>query len=218
MKKDKNKIMLIISAIMIVIAVIITCVATGVEIKKSKENNSSTTPSIQTTEAAVKNDNKPTDTTKAPETTKKSESNTTSDTGAGKYKVATQDDPLSIRSVPDGDRIYEIPRGEEITVETVYGEWGYVTYDNVGGWVAMKYLKLISADENTNTNTIGKHKIATQDDPLGIRTKPEQDAERNGEVPRGEEVEILAVNGDWGYVEYNGLSGWLSYQYLEKVS
>ena len=139
--------------------------------------------------------------------------------GAGKYKVVTQNDPLGIRiqAAKDSERVSEIPKGSEIEILTVYDKWGYVNYDGVGGWVAMEYVELISATNVNVKHEPGKYTIATQDDPLGIRTKPEQDAERAGEVPKGETVEILAVYGEWGYVNYDGINGWLSFQYLKNA-
>lgn len=215
--KDKNKIMLIISAMLIVIAVIITCVATIYEKtssdtdKKSEVISGADGPAVSTTKA-------PGVSTTAPQTTAPQGNKT--ENKAGKYKVNTKDDPLGIRieAVQDAQRISEIPKGTEIEILAVYDTWGYVNFEGVGGWVSMNYVELVSASAETSKHTTGKYKIATKDDPLGIRTKPEQDAECGGEIPKGEEVEILAVCGDWGYVKYENESGWLSFQYLEKVS
>ena len=215
--KDKNKIMLIISAMLIVIAVIITCVATIYEKtssdtdKKSEVISGADGPAVSTTKA-------PGVSTTALQTTAPQGNKT--ENKAGKYKVNTKDDPLGIRieAAQDAQRISEISKGTEIEILAVYDTWGYVNFEGVGGWVSMNYVELVSASTEAPKHTTGKYKIATKDDPLGIRTKPEQDAERGGEIPKGEEVEILAVCGDWGYVKYENESGWLSFQYLEKVS
>ena len=215
--KDKNKIMLIISAMLIVIAVIITCVATIYE-KTSSDNNKTSEIISGADGPAVSTTKTPTVSTTAPQTTAPQVNK--SENKAGKYKVITKDDPLGIRidAEQDAQRISEIPKGTEIEILAVYDTWGYVNFEGVGGWVSMNYVELISASSETPKHTTGKYKIATKDDPLGIRTKPEQDAERGGEIPKGKEVEILAVCGEWGYVKYENESGWLSFQYLEKVS
>ncbi|MBR4286797.1 MAG: SH3 domain-containing protein [Clostridia bacterium] len=217
-KLDANKIILIIAAGLIAIAVLITCVASIYE--HSLKDKGETKPDVSVSETVNKDDKTP-DTTKAdankPDTTKSSA--TTNKNGAGKYKVITKDDPLGIRiqAAKDSERVSEIPKGAEVEILTVFDKWGYVSYNGVGGWVSMEYVELVSATNVTVKHEPGKYTIATQDDPLGIRTKPEQDAERAGEVPKGEEVEILAVYGEWGYVEYNGINGWLSFQYLKKA-
>ncbi len=217
-KLDANKIILIIAAGLIAIAVIITCAASIYE--HSLKDKGEAKPGASVSETVKDKENK-NDTTKpaetTPDTTKPAE--TAGKNGAGKYKVITKDDPLGIRIQADKDseRVSEIPKGSEIEILTVFDKWGYVSYNGVGGWVSMEYVELVSATNVTVKHEPGKYTIATQDDPLGIRTKPEQDAERAGEVPKGEEVEILAVHGEWGYVNYDGINGWLSFQYLKKA-
>ena len=63
----------------------------------------------------------------------------------------------------------------------------------------------------------GKYKIATKDDPLGLRLEPSADSDRLIYIPKGETVEVLVVSEDWGYVVYNHTGGWLSMNYLEAV-
>ena len=206
--KDKNNVVLAISAALIVLAVIISIVATTVE-KKRIENN--------TTEEIVSS-------TKAPASTNSSAAapGTTapvaSDDGnvPGKYTVATQNDPLGVRLNPsaDAERIYELPKGSDIDVLCTYDTWAFVEKDGVSGWVNLTYLQLKEKGEAPK-HSAGKYTIGTQDDPLGIRVKPQADAQRNGEVPKGEEIEVLTVCGEWGYVEYGEYSGWLSFQYLK---
>ena len=93
-------------------------------------------------------------------------------------------------------------------------EWAFIETDGVSGWVNLNYLQLKEKGEAPK-HSAGKYTIGTNDDPLGIRVKPHSDAQRNGEVPKGQEVEVLTVCGDWGYVEYGEYSGWLSFQYLK---
>ncbi len=64
----------------------------------------------------------------------------------------------------------------------------------------------------------GKYKIATKDDPLGLRLEPNTTSDRLVYVPKGHEVEVIAVWEDWGYVVYEKTGGWLSMNYLELIS
>lgn len=64
----------------------------------------------------------------------------------------------------------------------------------------------------------GKYKIATKEDPLGLRIEPNTDSDRLVYIDKGKEVEIIAVWDDWGYTVYGGSGGWLSMNYLEAVS
>ena len=64
----------------------------------------------------------------------------------------------------------------------------------------------------------GKYKVATKDDPLGLRLEPNTTSDRIIYVPKGHEVEVIAVWEDWGYVVYGQTGGWLSMNYLELIS
>lgn len=209
--KDKNNVVLAISAALIVLAVIIAIVATTVE-KKRIEGAASTNEVVSTSDNAQSPANN--GTTAAPDTT----AQPAIDDGnvPGTYTVATQNDPLGVRLTPnqDAERIYELPKGSDVSVLCTYDGWAYVEKDGVNGWVNLDYLQLKAKGEAPKHST-GKYTIGTQDDPLGIRVKPQADAQRDGEVPKGEEVEILTVCGEWGYVKYGDKSGWLSFQYLK---
>ncbi len=63
----------------------------------------------------------------------------------------------------------------------------------------------------------GTYKIATKDDPLGLRLEPNTTSDRLVFIPIGEEVEVIAIWEDWGYVVYGKTGGWLSMNYLELV-
>ena len=67
------------------------------------------------------------------------------------------------------------------------------------------------------TASTGKYKVATKDDPLGLRLEPNTNSDRLIYVPKGHEVEVVAVWEDWGYVVYEKTGGWLSMNYLEPV-
>ncbi|MGN0526430.1 MAG: SH3 domain-containing protein [Acutalibacteraceae bacterium] len=77
-----------------------------------------------------------------------------------------------------------------------------------------------SSNKNQNSYVFepGKYKVATKDDPLGLRLEPNTASDRIIYVPKGHEVEVLAVWEDWGYVVYEKTGGWLSMNYLELVS
>lgn len=78
--------------------------------------------------------------------------------------------------------------------------------------------KPVTNNNKTSSYSTGTYKIATQEDPLGMRIQPNSDADRILYIDKGEEVEVLAVWDDWGYVVYNSTGGWLSMSYLELVS
>lgn len=223
---NKNNLLLTISAILIVIAVVITIVATVYEKKLSdapeKSESANVVSTVDTTADETKkaSDEKKPETT-APATTKPVETTApaTSTGKTGKYTVNTQEDPLSIRlnATDDTSTIGSIPKGTEIDVLAVYGDWGYVNHNGTGGWVSMKFVKFVSASTETPKNTTGKYTVS-ESGSVSIRIKAETGAPTDGSVPSGAEVEVLAVCGDWGYMKYQDNMGWLPFDSLKKAA
>ena len=63
----------------------------------------------------------------------------------------------------------------------------------------------------------GAYRVTTQRDDLNIRSGPGSSYEVIGRIPKDTQVNVSAVNGEWAYVTYNGVSGWCSAAYLTKV-
>ena len=223
---NKNNLLLTISAILIIIAVVITIVATVYEKKLSdapeKSESANVVSTVDTTAEETKkaSDEKKPETT-APATTKPVETTApaTSTGKTGKYTVNTQEDPLSIRlnATDDTSTIGSIPKGTEIDVLAVYGDWGYVNHNGTGGWVSMKFVKFVSASTEAPKNTTGKYTVS-ESGSVSIRIKAETGAPTDGSVPSGAEVEVLAVCGDWGYMKYQDNMGWLPFDSLKKAA
>ncbi len=141
--KNKNTIVLIISAVLILIAIIVAVVATASSDKDEKETAThSTAESVSIDLASIADMNNAA-------TTKKPQSQTSYSYEPGKYKIATKDDPLGLRLEPNttSDRLIYVPKGHEVEVLAVWEDWGYVVYEQTGGWLSMNYLELVSANK-----------------------------------------------------------------------
>ena len=223
---NKNNLLLIISAILIVIAIVITIVATVYEKNAVKALDNTESANVASTVEATSDETKKNTDTKKPETTAPSTTKPVEITAhvasagkTGKYTVNTQEDPLSIRlnATDDTSTIGSIPKGTEIEILAVYGDWGYVNHNGTGGWVSMKFVKFVSASTEAQKNTTGKYTVSDSGS-VSIRIKAETGAPTDGSVPSGAEVEILAVCGDWGYMKYQDNMGWLPFDSLKKAA
>lgn len=65
------------------------------------------------------------------------------------YYVDTQETPLNIREAPFQESMIlgQIPKGENIIVTDIDGNYGYTCYDDVFGWVNLEYC---AEGENPN--------------------------------------------------------------------
>ncbi len=143
--KNKNTIVLIISAILILIAIIVAVVATASSGKDNKKDTSapSTEEGVSIDLASIADINNASTTKKTQQTSYSYE--------PGKYKIATKDDPLGLRLEPNtsSDRLVYVPKGHEVEVIAIWEDWGYVVYEQTGGWLSMNYLELVSANKKT---------------------------------------------------------------------
>lgn len=194
--KDKNNLVLAISAGLIVLAIIIALIATGVEKKKEKEAASTDASNQSTVSSTI-----------APAIT----ANT-----PGKYMVTIENGNLIMRKTPDknAEQTHSLTKGSQVQVMATYGEWAYIQTSDKYGWANISYLQLVEKGA-TPKYTAGKYTVDT--DSLRLREKPNtnDDTAVLYNVASGTEVEVLTVSGDWGFVQYNGYSGWLSMTYLK---
>ncbi len=222
-QRDKNKRILIASAILIVVSILITTAAFIYEKSLIKDDVKSTSDS-PTTQYSLKESEKSTEENKKTDTTKSTENTTkeniiTGNNKPGTYKVTTKDTPLGIRTKPlsNANRCGDVPKGSEVKILATYNGWGYYHTDTTFGWLSLEYLELVSPEEVSN-HSIGKYKINVDTGSLYIREEPEQFTAVRGNLSNGEEIEILTVAGDWGYIEHSSGSGWVPFKYLEKVN
>ncbi len=59
-----------------------------------------------------------------------------------------------------------------------------------------------------------KYIVATENDPLNMRGTADQDADSIGKIPKGTILTVEKTSENWGYVTYNGVSGWVNMNYL----
>ena len=146
--KNKNTIVLIISAVLILIAIIVAVVATASSGKDNKKDNKKDTSPVETVEDVSLDLASIADMNNA-STTKKPQQQTSYSYEPGKYKIATKDDPLGLRLEPNttSDRLIYVPKGHEVEVLAVWEDWGYVVYEQTGGWLSMNYLELVSTNK-----------------------------------------------------------------------
>ncbi|GHU77764.1 hypothetical protein AGMMS49992_26630 [Clostridia bacterium] len=76
-----------------------------------------------------------------------------SGTGLGLVKVTTSGGVLNIRqnAAMNGKKLGAIPNGALLEVTKTQGDWAYVSFGGVSGWVATQYLTQFNAGPSGNT-------------------------------------------------------------------
>ena len=69
---------------------------------------------------------------------------------------------------------------------------------------------------NCSESYAGNYTVTTSQYPLSIRSGHGTSYSKIGQIPSGETVYVSKADGNWAHVEYNGVSGFCSMEYLSK--
>ncbi|KMJ60550.1 hypothetical protein AB685_05415 [Bacillus sp. LL01] len=94
--------------------------------------------------------------------------------------------------------------------------WVKVHSDGVEGWVAKEFVTILAKkkEELPDETPESTEQIATiTTDGLNIRSEPSTQSEVLGSLSSGQQVEVLAVRGNWLNISINGTIGWIHSDY-----
>ncbi|MEL6734718.1 MAG: SH3 domain-containing protein [Pseudomonadota bacterium] len=137
---------------------------------------------------------------------------TTSAEAACVINVAPND-VLNVRSGPStGNPIVGILQPGRCGVRIVQrsGSWGYVTWSNGQGWANLRFIGERGGEVITGCVT-----NVAFNDVLNIRAAGTSQSRILGVIPPNScGVRVLAQNGSWARIRYNGVTGWVNQRYL----
>lgn len=151
---------------------------------------------------------------------------------------------LNLRTQPNttGTVITVIPHGANVTIMSQSGDWSYIEYlTNTGvrftGYAMTQYLQ-VSPNTTPTPSTQPSAQPSAQPSvtptvtatpaptempdeyatvnatSLNMRAQGSMTATIICQIPGGDKVRLISYSADWSYVEYNGLKGYVSSQYL----
>ncbi|MDH5542773.1 MAG: SH3 domain-containing protein [Nitrospinota bacterium] len=127
---------------------------------------------------------------------------------------------LNMRFSPGGPVIKLLPLGTELEILAREGSWFYVRASGLTGFVGSKYIN-VKRQENKQPDThveVVKRSGNVNIDLLNMRMSP--GGEIISRLPRNTTVNILEDEGSWLKVQANGLTGYVTEEYitLEKLT
>lgn len=130
--------------------------------------------------------------------------------------IANVSDNLNIRAIgaEDGRLVGKLPKDAACEVLDMDETWAHISSGNVEGYVSRDYLLTgIPAKHRAEELATTMAKVTT--DSLKVRAQANTDSEVITLVPRGEELEVSAVEGDWVKVFLDDDEVFVSAEYVE---
>lgn len=130
------------------------------------------------------------------------------------YAVATA--TVNIRSSDSiqAERIGRVEDGGRVQVEEVRPNgWTKIVYEGLKGFIKSEYLRMEEPEEQEPETVIGKVTATTN---INIRSSAGMDGERLGLLAAGESLDLLADEGGWCKVIYNGRTAYVKAEFVKK--
>lgn len=144
-----------------------------------------------------------------------------SESYAGTYYISTQETPLPFRTDHSSSSskvsgCESIPKGAEVYVSkagtvTDSVTWAHVIHNGYEGYCNFAYLTKKEAHLPVTGDI---YIVTTESSNLNIRNSPSTGGDVIGKAPKSAELTVYSIDGGWAYVNYNGIVGYCSANYL----
>lgn len=130
--------------------------------------------------------------------------------------IADVSDNLNIRAIAaeDGRLVGKLPKDAACEVLDMDDTWAHIQSGSVDGYVSREYL-LTGALARLKAEELATTVATVTTDSLKVRAEANTDSEVITLVPRGEELEVSAVEGDWVKVFLDDDEVFVSGEYVE---
>ncbi|MFP7171282.1 N-acetylmuramoyl-L-alanine amidase [Terribacillus sp. FSL K6-0262] len=139
---------------------------------------------------------------------------------SGTIDVSTS---LNVRAEPadDAEVIGKLQGGQAVEIKEVSHDWGKIDYYGQEGYISMVFVSgaqdtgaaeadVQQASQSSDT-TKGYVQVATS---LNVRSNPDMSAEVVDSLYNGDAVSILSIENNWAQIEHNGITGYVSMDYI----
>lgn len=129
-----------------------------------------------------------------------------------KYAKATTTVNVRSSDSENADKLGKLTGGSKVQVQEVrVNGWTKILFENKDGYVKSEYLAMEeSAGGFASIGTV----VANTN--INVRAGAGENAERLGVLAGGETAELIALEGDWCKIKYNGLVGYVKAEYVTR--
>ena len=96
--------------------------------------------------------------------------------------------------------------------------WSKVLYEGKEAYIKSEYLQVEKASVNTGESAEGQEAAGkvTANTNINVRASASEKADKLGVLAGGDTAELLAVEGDWSKISYNGKVGYVKSEFVTK--
>lgn len=130
--------------------------------------------------------------------------------------IANVDNNLNVRAIPgeDGKLVGKLPKDAACEVLESDGSWAHIKSGKVDGYVSCDFL-LTGLHAKKRAEELATTIATVTTDSLKVRAEANTDSEVITLVPNGEELEVVASEGDWVRVCLDDEEVFVSAQYVQ---
>ena len=130
--------------------------------------------------------------------------------------IANVDNNLNVRAIPgeDGKLVGKLPKDAACEVLESDGAWAHISSGKVDGYVSCDFL-LTGLQAKRRAEELATTIATVTTDSLKVRAEANTDSEVITLVPNGEELEVVASEGDWIRVCLDDEEVFVSAQYVQ---
>lgn len=128
------------------------------------------------------------------------------------YAVATTNVNVRSSDSEQADKLGRATGGSRLQVlEQKVNGWSKVLFEGKEGYIKSEFLQM--EESTAGQETIGTVKATTN---INVRTTASEKAEKLGVLAGGDSAELIAVEGEWSKIKYNGKVGYVKSEYVQK--
>ncbi len=128
----------------------------------------------------------------------------------------TDNKTLTLRKSPvvTAEAVGYLPPNTMITVTAVNGDWGYCTYGEKSGWVALRYCT--SNEGSADVGLLQRYTTGVY--YMRLRTGASSSTAILTTLPPQTEFTVTEKQGNWGKTVYDGRIGWIYIPYCKLIA
>lgn len=132
------------------------------------------------------------------------------------YAIATTTVNVRSSDSQQADKLGKVTEGDRLEVlEVRPNGWSKVVYENKEGYIKSEFLQMEEVEVQPGTEHVEVTGTVTATTNVNIRSSASESGDKLGKLLGGETAELIAKEGEWCKIKYNGVIGYVKAEFVE---